>query len=70
MVTYMSLSKVRLGALVAATTMAGFAMAPCHPFSITTFMATTVGTGLAICSANTFNQIIEVCVCSFGGALG
>lgn len=55
---YSELSKARLSALVVATTSAGYLMAG-GPISGTTLAATCVGTTLAACSANTFNQVWE-----------
>ena len=55
---YMELSKARLSALVVATTSAGFLFAG-GPVDWPAFAAVTVGTSLAACSANTFNQAIE-----------
>jgi len=45
--------------MVLASTMAGYALAP-GVFAITPFLASSIGTGLAIASANTWNQIFEV----------
>eukprot|EP01104_Vermistella_antarctica_P017335 TRINITY_DN6129_c0_g1_i1.p1 TRINITY_DN6129_c0_g1~~TRINITY_DN6129_c0_g1_i1.p1 ORF type:complete len:470 (+),score=115.32 TRINITY_DN6129_c0_g1_i1:310-1719(+) len=56
---YAALSKPRLSALVAATAMAGYALAP-GPFIVSHFVWSTIGTCLAISSANTFNQVMEV----------
>eukprot|EP01050_Picozoa_sp_SAG11_P003522 SAG11_NODE_201_length_12551_cov_67.866126_6_plen_378_part_00 len=55
---YAELSKARLSALVVATTSAGFLFAGA-PVDWQSFVAVTIGTSLAACSANTFNQIIE-----------
>jgi len=57
---YLSLSKFRLASLVLASSMVGFIMVPAVPFQLTTFVCSSIGTGLAIASANTFNQVIEV----------
>ena len=57
-IVYKKLSKANLSALVVLTTMAGFAMAP-GQHSILQLFNATIGTGLCVCSANTFNQWIE-----------
>lgn len=54
-----SLSKIRLSSLVILTTMFGNYLAP-TPFSISNFLWVSIGTGFAISSANSFNQIIEL----------
>ena len=54
----MELSKAKLSALVVATTSAGFLFAG-GPVDWPAFAAVTVGTSLAACSANTFNQAVE-----------
>lgn len=46
-------------ALVVMTAMAGYALAP-EPFSLTTFILCSVGTGLVSCAANSVNQFFEV----------
>ncbi|KAJ9585849.1 hypothetical protein L9F63_020491, partial [Diploptera punctata] len=56
---YLMLSKIRLTSLVVMTTMAGYALAP-EPFSLTTFLLCSVGTGLVSCAANSINQFFEV----------
>lgn len=56
---YASLSKARLGSLVVLSTMVGFYMTPL-PFDFVKFLWTSTGTALAVASANTFNQVIEV----------
>jgi len=56
---YLSLSKFRLGSLVLASSMVGYVMVPA-PFHLATFLCSSLGTGLAISSANTFNQVMEV----------
>ena len=56
---YMELSKARLSALVVASTSAGYFMAG-TPISCTSLAAVTVGTSLAACSANTWNQLFEI----------
>jgi heme o synthase len=56
---YSQLSKARLSALVVMTTSAGFFMAGA-PVGWTALAATCVGTTMAACSANTFNQVYEV----------
>ena len=53
---YGELSKARLSALVVASTSAGYFMAE-TPISWTSLAAVTVGTTLAACSANTWNQV-------------
>ncbi|KAI8985341.1 UbiA prenyltransferase family-domain-containing protein [Pilobolus umbonatus] len=55
---YKELIKFKLAGLVALTTMAGYAIAPGES-TVTTLIATTVGTGLCIGSANAINQWIE-----------
>lgn len=55
---YKELIKSKLAGLVALTTMAGYAIAPGES-SVMTLIATTVGTGLCIGSANAINQWIE-----------
>lgn len=56
---YSSLAKVRLSSLVVVSTMVGFYMSPLA-FVPSTFVWASLGTSLAIASANTFNQVIEV----------
>lgn len=56
---YSSLAKFRLGSLVVVTTMFGYWAAPA-PFLLSTFLYSSIGTTLAVASANTFNQIIEI----------
>ncbi|KDR11312.1 protoheme IX farnesyltransferase, mitochondrial [Zootermopsis nevadensis] len=56
---YLMLSKIRLTSLVVMTAMAGYALAP-EPFSLTTFILCSVGTGLVSCAANSVNQFFEV----------
>lgn len=48
-----------LAALVVATTMAGYALAPA-PFDIYTFTMCFLGTGLVSATANAINQFFEV----------
>ncbi|ORZ33888.1 UbiA prenyltransferase family, partial [Catenaria anguillulae PL171] len=55
---YNELSKAKLASLVTLTTMVGYALAPTAA-SVTTLLATTIGTHLTITSANTFNQLME-----------
>ncbi|GAA5814438.1 hypothetical protein MFLAVUS_007934 [Mucor flavus] len=55
---YKELIKAKLAGLVALTAMAGYAIAPGES-SVVTLIATTVGTGLCIGSANSINQWIE-----------
>ncbi|KAK4511319.1 Peroxisomal membrane protein PMP27 [Mucor velutinosus] len=55
---YKELVKFKLAALVTLTTMAGYAIAPGES-TVTTLIATTLGTGLCIGSANAINQWIE-----------
>ncbi len=58
--TYSDLAKLKLGTMVVTTTMAGYYMAPQYDcFDWKRFALTSLGTGLAIASANTFNHIIE-----------
>lgn len=56
---YSQLSKARLSSLVVMTTSAGFLMAG-TPISWSGLAAVSVGTTLAACSANTFNQVYEI----------
>jgi len=56
---YASLSKWKLSALVLATTMWGYAMAP-GALAVAPLSAALVGTGLTIASAATINQIMEI----------
>jgi protoheme IX farnesyltransferase len=56
---YKELSKAKLAALVALTTMGGFAMAP-GAIDVSCLFYTTVGTSLCIASANSINQWIEI----------
>jgi len=56
---YASLSKVKLGYLVVVSTMVGFYLAP-GPFAWGPFLWSSVGTSLAIASAHTINQWIEI----------
>lgn len=58
-VLYKELIKFKLAGLVALTAMTGYALAPGES-TVTTLLATTVGTGLCIGSANAINQWIEV----------
>ncbi|KAF9925073.1 Protoheme IX farnesyltransferase, mitochondrial [Linnemannia zychae] len=55
---YLDLSKARLAALVALTTMSGYAMTPAAN-DLTTLFSLTVGTTLCITSANAYNQFVE-----------
>ncbi|CAN9508746.1 unnamed protein product [Ophioblennius macclurei] len=56
---YAKLAKIKLTALVVTTAAAGFAMAPV-PFDPVLFVASSLGTGLASCAANSINQYFEV----------
>ena len=57
---YAELSKVRLSALVVMTTGAGFMFSGAATTAgVVPFAAAAVGTSLAACSANTFNQVWE-----------
>ncbi|XP_034563229.1 protoheme IX farnesyltransferase, mitochondrial [Notolabrus celidotus] len=56
---YAKLAKIKLTALVVTTAAAGFAMAPV-PFDPLLFVVSSLGTGLASCTANTINQYFEV----------
>ena len=56
---YAKLSKAKLSGLVVLTTMVGYAMAP-GALQLDTLAYTTLGTGLCVCSANAFNQWMEV----------
>uniref|UniRef100_A0A1A8REX4 Protoheme IX farnesyltransferase, mitochondrial n=1 Tax=Nothobranchius rachovii TaxID=451742 RepID=A0A1A8REX4_9TELE len=56
---YARLSKIKLTALVVTTAAAGFAMAPV-PFDPIMLCASSLGTGLASCAANSINQYFEV----------
>ncbi|KAM6964367.1 protoheme IX farnesyltransferase, mitochondrial [Tautogolabrus adspersus] len=56
---YAKLAKIKLTALVVITSAAGFAMAPV-PFDPVMFFVSSLGTGLASCTANSINQYFEV----------
>ncbi|ESK98272.1 protoheme ix farnesyltransferase [Moniliophthora roreri MCA 2997] len=56
---YSQLSKSRLSILVILTSMSGVALSPL-PTTVSTLLATAVGTALCSASANTFNQLQEV----------
>lgn len=56
---YARLSKFKLTALVVTTAAAGYAMAPV-PFDPLMFFVSSLGTGLASCTANSINQYFEV----------
>uniref|UniRef100_A0A3Q3X8W8 Protoheme IX farnesyltransferase, mitochondrial n=1 Tax=Mola mola TaxID=94237 RepID=A0A3Q3X8W8_MOLML len=56
---YARLSKIKLTALVVTTAAAGYAMAPV-PFDPIIFFVSSLGTGLASCTANSINQYFEV----------
>ncbi|XP_008293452.1 protoheme IX farnesyltransferase, mitochondrial-like, partial [Stegastes partitus] len=56
---YARLAKIKLTALVVTTAAAGFAMAPV-PFDPIMFFVSSLGTGLASCTANSINQYFEV----------
>ncbi|XP_074518668.1 protoheme IX farnesyltransferase, mitochondrial [Halichoeres trimaculatus] len=56
---YAKLAKIKLTALVVTTAAAGFAMAPV-PFDPALFFVSSLGTGLASCTANSINQYFEV----------
>ena len=56
---YSQLSKARLSSLVVMTTSAGFLMAG-TPIGWSGLAAVSLGTTLAACSANTFNQVYEI----------
>ncbi|XP_046991916.1 protoheme IX farnesyltransferase, mitochondrial [Schistocerca americana] len=56
---YLKLSKIRLTSLVVMSSMAGYALAPA-PFELSTFILSSVGTGLTSCAANSINQFFEV----------
>ncbi|XP_056222684.1 protoheme IX farnesyltransferase, mitochondrial [Seriola aureovittata] len=56
---YARLAKIKLTALVVTTAAAGYAMAPV-PFDPLMFFVSSLGTGLASCSANSINQYFEV----------
>ncbi|KAJ1499401.1 Protoheme IX farnesyltransferase, mitochondrial [Coelomomyces lativittatus] len=57
--TYLALSKARLASLVTLTSMVGYAVAPTTTSSLSILLGTTVGTGLCVASANTWNQLME-----------
>jgi len=57
---YMMLSKSRLTALVAITSVAGYSMAPNIVFDPAILVTGTIGVALFSASANTLNQILEV----------
>lgn len=56
---YAKLAKIKLTALVVTTAAAGYAMAPV-PFDPIIFFVSSLGTGLASCTANSINQYFEV----------
>jgi len=56
---YLELSKFRLSSLVVVTTVGGYFMAP-DPIDWGVMTIATIGTTLAIASANSINQYIEV----------
>ncbi|XP_033467531.2 protoheme IX farnesyltransferase, mitochondrial [Epinephelus lanceolatus] len=56
---YAKLAKIKLTALVVTSAAAGFAMAPV-PFDPLLFFVSSLGTGLASCTANSINQYFEV----------
>lgn len=56
---YARLAKIKLTALVVMTAAAGYAMAPV-PFDPLIFFVSSLGTGLASCTANSINQYFEV----------
>lgn len=56
---YARLAKIKLTALVVTTAAAGYAMAPV-PFDPIMFFVSSLGTGLASCTANSINQYFEV----------
>ncbi|KAF7668201.1 hypothetical protein LDENG_00028400 [Lucifuga dentata] len=56
---YARLAKIKLTALVVVTAAAGCAMAPV-PFDPIIFFLSSLGTGLASCTANSINQYFEV----------
>lgn len=56
---YARLAKIKLTALVVMTAAAGYAMAP-MPFDPLIFFISSLGTGLASCTANSINQYFEV----------
>ncbi|XP_039992005.1 protoheme IX farnesyltransferase, mitochondrial isoform X2 [Xiphias gladius] len=56
---YARLAKIKLTALVVTTAAAGYAMAPV-PFDPVIFFVSSLGTGLASCTANSINQYFEV----------
>lgn len=56
---YAKLAKIKLTALVVTTAAAGYAMAPV-PFDPLMFFVSSLGTGLASCTANSINQYFEV----------
>ncbi|XP_031170796.1 protoheme IX farnesyltransferase, mitochondrial [Sander lucioperca] len=56
---YAKLAKIKLTALVVTSAAAGYAMAPV-PFDPLIFFVSSLGTGLASCTANSINQYFEV----------
>ncbi|KAK5851119.1 hypothetical protein PBY51_001938 [Eleginops maclovinus] len=56
---YAKLAKIKLTALVVTSAAAGFAMAPV-PFDPLLFFVSSLGIGLASCTANSINQYFEV----------
>ncbi|VDK62773.1 unnamed protein product [Onchocerca ochengi] len=57
--SYLQLSKARLTAMVTATTISGFIMAPVD-LSLGSLAACSFGTALLSASANTFNHLLEI----------
>ena len=57
---FSELSKLRLSALVVATSSAGFLAAGCAPISWATLSACSFGTAMCASSAATFNQVFEI----------
>lgn len=56
---FLQLSKARLTAMVTATTISGFIMAPVD-LSLGSLAACSFGTALLSASANTFNHLLEI----------
>ncbi len=58
--SYAQMAKIRLSAMVVLTTAVGFIMASKFGIDWTKLLYTVIGTSLAACCANVFNQIIEI----------
>jgi heme o synthase len=57
---YLELARIRLTAMVLATTVVGYVLAPAGPICWTRLVLTVLGTGLAAIGAGAFNQLLEI----------